>query len=246
MSTLVEIRKEFDEASAALGAGGVAGALAVGAPFPRSPMTNRGRGVKRKLEKRARIPGGRTRLKVSDFAEVSGGRGYRPKNDQYTARLARAMKAGDKRAKQNRLVLDIYDNNVVQRDGAHRAEAAAMLGRKIKVKAVRHKGEKAPKHMTGINAIRDEFVQGRQRNRLKTLGRSGGLSSYELERRAGGAKPPNKAAEYLGGTMSRASGSGVPKLKYKGVSPAGVAAGAGILGGTTLLTAKGGRKKERS
>lgn len=241
---LVEIRKEFDTTSAAVGAGGVAGALAVGAPFPRSPMTNRGRGVKRKLEKRARIPGGRTRLSAADFAEVSGGRGYRPKNDQYTARLARAMKTGDKRAKQNRLVLDIYDNNIVQRDGAHRAEAAAMLGRKIKVKAVRHRGEKAPLHMTGINAIRDEIVQGRQRNRLKTYGRSGGLSPFELERRAGGAKAPSKAVELLGGSMSRASGSGLPKGGIKGVSPAGVAAGAGILGGTALLTAKGGRRKQ--
>lgn len=223
-----EKRREsgFSPASAAVGAGGVGGALAVAAPTPRSPMTNRGRGVKRKLERKASRLGGNTKLKSSEFAEISGGRGWRPQNNPYTARMALSMKKG--KVKQNRLVLDVYDDNVVQRDGAHRAHAAAMLDRKIKVKAVRHKGEKAPKHMTGINALRDEIVQGRHRSRLKKLGRSGGLKTSELQSMSSKLRD-TPAQRLVARSSSKASASGVPKFAGKYVSPVGAAAGAGVL-----------------
>ena len=238
---LVEIAKkreegDFDPRSAAIGAGALAGGTSVAVPTPRSPMTNRGRGVYRKLERRARIPDGRTSLKISDFAEVSGGRGYRPRNDAYTAKLAQAMGRGE--VKQNRLVLDLYDNNVVQRDGAHRAHAAAMLGRKVKVQVKRHKGEKAPKHATAINAIRDEFVQGRQRNRLKTLGRTNGLSGHQLNELAG----KYKSGRALGATtslMSQTSKTGKPVVTPKKLA----VAGAGLAGGAMLGAAATPRKR---
>jgi hypothetical protein len=235
---LVEIAKRqkdgdsFDPKSAAIGAGGLAGALSVGTPVPRSPMTNRGRGVKRRLERRARIPGGRMSLKTSDFAEVSGGRGYRPQNNAYTAKLAQSMRSGA--VKQNRLVLDVYDNNVVQRDGAHRAHAAAMLGRKVKVQVKRHKGEKAPRHATAINAIRDEFVQGRQRDRLKTLGRTNGMSRHQLDQLAA----THKGGRVMGSTtslMSRASGKGVPAVTPKKLAIVGASAGGGALLGSAMI-----------
>lgn len=200
-------------------------------------MTNRGRGVRRKLERKTRF-GGRTRLTAAEFGEISGGRGYRPRNDAYTARMAQAMKAG--KIKQNRLVLDIYDNNVVQRDGAHRAQAQAMLGRKIRVKVERHPGEKAPPHMTGINALRDEFVQGRQRARLKALGRTGGLSGDELAAIAGRYRDSSSSARIVRGAV-RASASGVPrggKLR--------LASGAAVLGGVGLAAHLRGTKKPQT
>jgi hypothetical protein len=231
----------FSPSSAALGVGTVGGALLVGAPAPRSPMTNRGRAVRRKLETRARIPGGRVKMKVGDFAEISGGRGYRPKNDAYTARMAQAMKAG--KIKQNRLRLDIYDDNIVQRDGAHRAHAAAMRGQKVKVKVIRHKGQKAPKHMTGINMLRDEIVQGRHRSRLKKLSRSGGLSDYALNQLAG--KPKKGGPGLVSRMASHASSTGKPTGGFKsgplkGASKAGVAGSAAILGTSGLVAARMG------
>lgn len=231
MSGKKDGRERSHLASGAIGAGGAATAATVGLPAPRSPMTNRGRGVRRELVRSARV-GGRKKLSTAKFAEISGGRGYRPDNDQYTARMAQAMKKG--KVKQNRIILDIYDDNIVQRDGAHRAHAAAMLNRKIKVKAIRHKGEKAPKHISGINMIRDEIVQAGQRSRLKKLGRSGGLGERALDALASdkGPKWSHKLKKKIAHQSSKASSSGVPKKILGMKNPAGAAAGTAIALGT--------------
>jgi hypothetical protein len=242
MQDLVEFRKaeqKKDRSHLGSAAAGAAGTGVVGLaalPGPRSPMTNRGRGVRRELVRSARF-GGRKRLSTAKFAEISGGRGYRPDNDQYTARMAQAMKKG--KIKQNRIILDIYDDNVVQRDGAHRAHAAAMLNRKIKVRAIRHKGEKAPKHISGFNALRDEFVQGGQRARLKRLARSGGLTQQQLAQLAEpkGSRLSQRIKEKVAAKSSHASSSGKP-VKILGMrNPVGAAIAAGTVGGGGALAA---------
>ena len=154
---------KVDLPSAGVGAA-AAGAAGVSViPRKRRDLSNKAAPVHAKLKRRTYI-GGRASLSGREFAEVNGGRGYRAQNNAYTARLALAMK--EKRVKQNRLVLDVYDNAVLQRDGAHRAQAKVMLGEKVKVKAVRHKGQ-APRYPSLIHSVLGESAKTRQRKRLR-------------------------------------------------------------------------------
>lgn len=162
-----------------------AGTAAATIPVKRTKPGADAKKVRAKLTSPLR-PGGRAKLTAREFASVNGGRGYRFSNDKYTARLAGAMGRG--KVKQNRLVMDIYDDAIMQRDGAHRAHASAMLGRKIKVKAVRHRGP-APKHSSLAGRVGYDVARKRHAKRLKEPPRT----VRQLERYGGRVGPVSRA-----------------------------------------------------
>ena len=159
----------------AVGAGALLGARQLVPEAPR-PLSRKGQRVRRKLERSKKDT---VKLTPRQWAEISGGRGNRAQNDEYTARMAQAIKA--KKLSGGGTTARVYGDTVRTTGGHHRAHANTMLGRKIPVTVTGRSKKNAPK-LPRFIARRDRLGSAEQRLKLREH-RS--MSSRRLNEMAG-------------------------------------------------------------
>lgn len=189
-----------------IGAGGVGAAVAARElkPTPGVPLSRRGKKVHRKLANSDKT---HFKLKPKDWAEISGGRGPRKMNDEYTARMTLAMKKGKLPPGGTRV--KVYGDTVKQMDGIHRAQASSMLGRRVKVEVGHRTNKKAPKYPAWY-AHRENRGTMEQRARLRDLGK---VPTRELRRQAAAYKEGGSLRAEIRSRAERVVSAGVNRDK---------------------------------
>jgi hypothetical protein len=141
-------------------AGGGATAYKLVKPVSYVPLDRRGQKVHAKLQRSKKQ---HVKLRPKDWAAIAGGRGGRVENDAYTARMAQAMRRG--KLPEGGTQVRVYGNTVKQIGGAHRAQAASMLGRRVKVEVVGRSHKAAPR-LPAFIGNRENLGTTLQRQRL--------------------------------------------------------------------------------
>ena len=153
-------QRRDDARTAVAGAAVGGGAVAALRPTRAPELSAEGEKARKKLAGSRRST---VKLSPKEYAAIAGGRGGRFQQRAYTAQLARAVEQGKVRPKGP--TVRVYRDSVVQLDGAHRAHAAVMRRKPVKVKVASRSKRNEPS-MPALARASREWDKRRQQRRL--------------------------------------------------------------------------------